>query len=87
MTFARAWLSALTPTIDSPLYVAVWIADDPAETDGDPARDGTDASNPGAGILQLRSQAFGPGGAHRALEVTIARAGVGLRVISWRLIR
>ena len=85
--FARAWLSAWTPTIDSPLYVAVWIADDPAETDGDPARDGTDASNPGAGIVQLRSQAFGPGGTHRTLEVTIARAGVGLRVISWRLIR
>ena len=25
--------------IDSPMYVAVWIADDPAETDGDPTAD------------------------------------------------
>ena len=44
-------------------------------------------SNPGAGILQLRSEAFGPGGAHRAVEATIARAGVGVRIISWRLVR
>ena len=85
--YARGPLSALAPAIEAALYVAVWIADDPAETDGDPARDGSDASNPGAGIVQLRSQAFGPGGAHRAVEATIARAGVGVRVISWRLIR
>ena len=59
----------------------------PPRTDGDPARDGTDTSNPGAGILQVRSEAFGPGGARRAVEATLARAGTGLRIISWRLVR
>ena len=62
-------------------------ADDPAETDGDPARDGIAGGNPGAGVLQLRAEAFGPGGAHRAVEATIGRAAVGVRVISWRLVR
>ena len=65
----------------------VWVADDPAENDGDPARDGMDAANPGAGILQVRSEAFGPGGARRAVEATLGRAGTGLRIISWRLVR
>ena len=37
-----------------PLYVAVWVADDEADGDGDPLID----SN---GILALRSAAFGPG--------------------------
>jgi hypothetical protein len=85
--YARGRLSALLPGIDSPLYVAVWIADDPAESDGDPASDGAGASNPGAGILQLRAAAFGPGGAHRAIEATVARAGAAVRIISWRLVR
>jgi hypothetical protein len=85
--FARGKLSALTPGIESPFYVAAWIADDPAETDGDPSRDGSGVTNPGAGILQLRSEAFGPGGVHRAVEATIARAGGGVRIISWRRVR
>ena len=85
--YANGRLSALTAGIDSPYYVIVWVADDPAENDGDPARDGMDAANPGAGILQVRSEAFGPGGARRAVEATLGRAGTGLRIISWRLVR
>ena len=85
--FARGRLSSLMPGIESPFYVAAWIADAPAETDGDPSRDGSDVTNPGAGILQIRSEAFGPGGVHRAVEATIARAGAGVRIISWRLVR
>ena len=46
----------------SPMYVAVWIADDPAETDGDPTTDGG-AAEPARGILMLRAKAFGPNGA------------------------
>ena len=85
--YANGRLSAVAAGIDSPLYVTVWVADDPAETDGDPARDGTEASNPGAGVLQVRSEAFGSGGARRAVEATLGRAGARLRIISWRLVR
>jgi hypothetical protein len=85
--YANGRLSAVAAGIDSPFYVTVWVADDPAETDGDPARDGTEASNPGAGVLQVRSEAFGSGGARRAVEATLGRAGARLRIISWRLVR
>jgi Tfp pilus assembly protein PilX len=85
--YANGRLSALAAAIDSPFYVAVWVADDPAENDADPARDGVDTSNPGTGIVQVRSEAFGPGGSRRAVEATVARAGTGLRIISWRLVR
>jgi Tfp pilus assembly protein PilX len=85
--YANGPVSALGADIHSPFYVAVWVGDDPAETDGDPARDGTDASSPGTGILQVRSDAFGAGGSRRAVEATLGRAGAGLRIISWRLVR
>lgn len=62
-----------TDTINSPFYVAVWVADDPSETDGDPSTDGSNSTNPGSGVIQLRAEAFGPGGAHRVIEVTLAR--------------
>ena len=49
--------------------------------------------NPGAGVLALRAEAFGPRGAHTIIEMTVARpdaAGEGggrARVLSWRQIR
>lgn len=52
--------------IDSPMYLAVWIADDPAETDNDPLSDTN-------GVLTLRAEAVGPSGAHKTIEVTVAR--------------
>lgn len=55
-----------TGTVLSSLYVAVWIADDQAETDGDPA---TDAN----GVLLMRAQAFGTNGASSVVEVTLGR--------------
>jgi hypothetical protein len=66
--FAYAPLSQVieTGTVLSPLYVIVWIADDPAETDNNPA---TDAN----GVLLMRAQAFGPAGATNIVEVTLAR--------------
>jgi hypothetical protein len=78
------------------VYVAVWVADDPGETDGDALRDATEASDPGRGVLTLTAAAFAPGGARRATEATIARRvdqavpgglGSGLRVVSWREVR
>src|SRR5262245_51740486 len=59
--------------IDSPFYVVLMVADDPSENDGDPSRDGVVFGNPGRGVLALRADAFGPRGAHRQIEATIAR--------------
>jgi hypothetical protein len=55
------------------MYLVVMVADDPSENDGDPLRDGLTADNPGRGIVTVRAEAFGAGGAHRVLEATIAR--------------
>ena len=62
-----------TATLNSTFYVAVWIADDPSENDGDPTIDGVADTNYGRGVLALRAEAFGPGGARRIVEATIAR--------------
>ncbi|MEO6212116.1 MAG: pilus assembly PilX N-terminal domain-containing protein [Vicinamibacterales bacterium] len=53
-------------TIDSPMYVAVWVADDPAETDGNPLADTN-------GTLTLHAEAIGPSGTRKVIEVTVAR--------------
>jgi Tfp pilus assembly protein PilX len=55
-----------TGTVLSQMYVAIWIADDQAEIDNDPT---TDAN----GVLLMRSQAFGPGGASSVVEITLGR--------------
>jgi Tfp pilus assembly protein PilX len=67
-----------TATLNSPFYLAVWIADDSAESDNDPSIDGggpvaPHTKNTGSGVLTLRAEAFGPGGTHRVIETTIAR--------------
>lgn len=65
-----AWgpVTSLLPsaTIDSWMYIAVWVADDPSEIDGDPLTDTN-------GVLTLHSEAWGPGGAHKIVEITVAR--------------
>ena len=66
--FAYAPLKDMLPDvdIDSPSYVAVWIADDPAETDDDPLADtnGTSAS---------MRRPTGRAARTRSIEVTVAR--------------
>jgi hypothetical protein len=52
--------------IQSPAYIAVWIADDPSESDGDPASDTN-------GVITVFAKALGPNGAQRAVEVTMAK--------------
>ncbi len=72
--FAWGPMSSMLPNspIDSPMYVAVWVADDPADgptagtTDGNPAMDTN-------GTLTLHAEAYGPGGTHKTVEVTVAR--------------
>jgi PilX N-terminal len=68
-------VSELLPTdsINSSYYVVVMIADDPSENDGNPLQDGASQSNPGAGVIAMRAEAFGPKGAHKIIELTIAR--------------
>jgi hypothetical protein len=67
-----------TSTLNSPYYVAVRIADDAADNDDNPSKDGDvpangAATNPGVGVLTLRAESFGPGGAHHVIEATIAK--------------
>jgi hypothetical protein len=75
-----------TGTINSNMYVIVWIADDPAESDGDPLHDGAPplgcdpskdptcaAGNIGRGVISMMAEAFGPDGTQRIIEVTLAR--------------
>jgi PilX N-terminal len=58
--------------IDTTMYVAVWVADDPADSvdgatpDGNPLAD----SN---GVLTLHAEARGPSGTRKVVEVTVAR--------------
>jgi hypothetical protein len=85
--FAYGPLAAvLRGRIDSPFYTVLMVGDDAAETDNDPTRDG-DAGKPGAGIVALRAEAFGPGGAHKAVELTVARDGGAPRVLAWHEVR
>lgn len=75
-----------TGTINSKMYVIVWVADDPSENDGDPLHDGAppagcnpnvdpacSAGNIGRGVIAMMAQAFGPDGTQRTIEVTLAR--------------
>ena len=72
-----------TGTINSPFYVVVLIGDDPSETDNTPLIDGgppadlgngqAKPANKGIGVIALRAEAFGPRGAHKVIEMTIAK--------------
>ena len=78
---ARDWLAA--GESHTPLYVIVWVADDPADSDGNPAADNN-------GMVQIHAQALGPAGIRRAVEAVVERpsAGPGLvRVVRWREVR
>ena len=85
------WRVFVYGRMGSHMYVLVWVGDDSAENDGDPFVDGGGVANPGAGILALRAEAFGVGGAHKVLEATVRRdvntEGVTIRTLSWQEIR
>jgi hypothetical protein len=84
-------LAMLSPAIDvaSPIYVVVWVSDDPLENDGQPLVDGDETMrrNAGRGILQVRTHAYGAGGSVRTVEMTIRRAAAIVQVMSWRELR
>jgi hypothetical protein len=79
---------AASGTINSSMYVAVWVGDDQSDNDNDPTTDGADESNPGRGLIVVHSEAFGPGGAHKVVEATIGRGEPAdrIRVMAWRRI-
>jgi len=62
-----------TDTINSSYYIVVMVADDPSENDDDPSKDGASDTNPGSGVIAMRAEAFGPRGAHKVIELTLAR--------------
>jgi hypothetical protein len=66
-----------TNTINSQAYVIVWIADDPAENDNIPLKDGeapaAGGTNAGRGVLAMLAHAYGPNGVRRVIVVTIAK--------------
>jgi hypothetical protein len=89
--YAYGPLSAMvsTGTIDSTMYVAVWVSDDESENDNDPTTDGDSQSNPGSGITMLHVEAFGPGGTRKAVDVKVRRVDGsqpprGIQLMSWR---
>jgi hypothetical protein len=92
--FGWGWLSQLTGQPQAtPIYVIVWVADDPGETDGNPRRDGSADDDPGRGVMWVTVQAYGGRGVRAWLEATVARRNAGqgtpprFQVVSWRQVR
>jgi hypothetical protein len=81
--FASGTLAELLPdaAITVRGYLVVWVADDPAENDAQPLRDGrppavedaANRANPGRGVLWLHARAYGPSGARRSVEAVVER--------------
>jgi len=79
--YAYNRLDAMVPSgsINSSFYVVVLVADDPSDDDNDPLHDGgacaagAQCPNPGLGVISLRAEAFGPRGAHKIIQMTVAR--------------
>lgn len=77
---------AIVGSAPSAFYTVVLVGDDPMEQDGDPVRDGAEGT-PGAGRVRVRAEAFGPSGAHAAVEALLernARNPAEIRVMTWR---
>ena len=77
--FGWGSLSALAglPATDSGAYVAVWVADDASDNDGNPSADAN-------GVIMLHGEAFGYGASRAAADVVVKRTAAGPRVLSWR---
>jgi hypothetical protein len=91
---AMAQLSAIARP--EPCYLAVWIADDGREQDGDPLSDEALVNAPGHGIVRVHAEAFGFAGSKRAIEAELLRVCSGgdengclpgIRVQSWQELR
>lgn len=94
--FLHAPLPALAnPRMTWAPYIAAWVGDDAAETDGDPLTDGGGPARDGRYVIRVRAVAFGLGGARRAIEAELSRdcrtvngaddCRPGIRLQSWKL--
>ena len=86
------------PSLDSPYYVVLLVADDPTGTH---RPRGVEAPEPTREAIALRAEAFGPRGAHAVIEVIAGRAigppadqtdynrdrGSPMEIVSWREVR
>jgi hypothetical protein len=70
--YGAAILAAVVPEAAerNPCFMAVWVADDPVDGDGNPAADNN-------GILLLRAAAFGPGEGEAITTATVSREAPG----------
>lgn len=94
--FAHGAWAARAPFVRPvPCYVAVWVADDGREEDGDPLSDAVEGAH-GHGVLRIRAEAFGVMGSRKVLEAELARRCLptaegechqGIRVQSWQEVR
>jgi hypothetical protein len=94
--YAYGPIESMAPVLrPAPCYLAVWIADDAREQDGDPQSDAAD-EQPGHGIVRLHAETFAAGGSTRVIEAELTRAcksdpgGTclpGIRVQSWQELR
>ena len=76
-----------------PCYLVAWVADDPADADGDPWHDAP-AGVEGHGVLLVRGVAYGGAGALAEVEALVAQpcrrsntSCGGIRVQSWGAVR
>jgi hypothetical protein len=76
--YAYGLLKDMLPaaSIDSRMYVVVWVAEGRSERYGKPKEEGQ-------GIVVMLAHAYGPAGVTRAVEVMLA-GPAELRVLSWR---
>jgi hypothetical protein len=93
--FVHQPLAALDATAGAvcPCYLVAWVADDPADADGDPRHDAPPGVH-GHGVVLVRGAAFGGLGALAEVEAIVAqpcrRSGApcgGIRVQSWGAVR
>lgn len=65
-------LASLVPEAagGSPCFLAVWVADDPVDGDGDPSADKN-------GVILVHGAAFGPGEGEATVSLTVSREAAG----------
>lgn len=79
---ASGWLSDLLDRPDGTrlVFLAAWVADDPADPDDDPDVDGN-------GQILVRVVAFGPSRTRQAVEATARRHDGGVSLLTWDVTR